>query len=70
MFKEKYNKALDIIKVVAKSKWGANNYTLFNLYRSLFQSELDYDCMIHGSARTSYLKAFYVTQHQGLWLCL
>ena len=70
MFKEKYNKALDIIKVVANSKWGADNSTLFYLYRSLFRSELDYNCMIHGSARTSYLKALYVNQDQGLWLCL
>ena len=66
MFKEKYNKALDIIKVVANSKWGADKTIL----RSLVRSKLDYGCIIYGSARTSYLKALYAVHHQGLRLCL
>jgi 2'-5' RNA ligase len=34
MLKEKYSKALDIIKVVANTKWGADKNTLLHLYRS------------------------------------
>ena len=59
MLKEKCTKALDVIKVVANSKWGADIFTLLHLYRSLVRSKLDYGCIVyHGSARASYLKAF------------
>lgn len=62
-----FNKKHDVLK---KKNCGADKSTLLHLYRSLFRSKLDYDCIIHESARTSYLKALYVSYHQGLWLCL
>ena len=63
-------KALDIIEVIANSKWGADKTALLPLYRSLVRSKLDYGCMIYGSTRTSYLKALDAVHHQGLRLCL
>ena len=53
MFKEKCTKALGVKKVVANSKWGADKFTLFHLYRSNVQSKLDHGCIVYGSARTS-----------------
>ena len=46
MLKEKCTKALNVIKVVANSKWGADRITLLHLYRSLVRSKLDYGCIV------------------------
>ena len=70
MLKEKCTKALDVIKVVANSKWGADKITLLHLYRFHVRSTLDYSCFVYGSARTLYLKALDAIHHQGLRLCL
>jgi hypothetical protein len=57
MLKEKCLKALDVMKVVANTKWGADQNTFLHLYRSLTRSKLDYGCIVYGAARTSYIKA-------------
>ena len=61
-----HTKALDVIKVVANSKWGADKITLLHLHRSLVRSKLDYGCIVYGSARTSYLKAPDAIHHKAL----
>ena len=70
MLKVKCTKALDVIKVVAHSKWGAVKITLLHLYRSLVRSKLHYGFIIFGSARSSYIKALDAIHHQGIRLCL
>ena len=42
MLKEKCTKALDVLKVVANSKWGADKITFLRFYRFLVRSKLDY----------------------------
>ena len=69
-FKRKYTKALDVIKVVAYSKWGADKITFLMLYHSLVRSKMDYGYVLYGSARTPYLKAVDAIHHRGLQLCL
>ena len=49
-------KALDILRVVAHTDWGASRIVLLRLYRALVRSKLDYGCIIYGSARRSVLK--------------
>ena len=68
--KEKCTKALDVVKVVAHSKGWADKITLLHLYLSLVRSKLGYGCMIYGSARSSYIKAFNAKHHQEQRLCL
>ena len=46
MLKEKCTKALDVIKGVANSKWGADKFTLLHFYHSLVRSKLDYGCTV------------------------
>ena len=70
MLKNKCLKALDILKVVSSTDWGAECDVLLNLYRSLVRSKLDYGCFIYGSARKSYVKILDTIHHQGLRLCL
>jgi len=49
-------KALNILKFVSSTDWGAHSTVLLNLYRSLIRSKLDYGCIVYGSARPSYIK--------------
>ena len=50
--------------------WGADRTTLLKLYRSLVRSNLDYGCIIYGSARKSYLQMLDPIHNQGLRLAL
>ena len=70
MLKNKNLKALNILKFVSSTDWGADITVLLNLYRSLIRSELDYGCILYGSARPSYIKLLDTVHHQGLRLSL
>ena len=63
-------KALDILRVVGHTDWGANHIVLLRLYRSLVRSKLDYGCTMYGSARRSILKQLDPIHHQGLRIAL
>jgi ribonuclease HI len=63
-------KALDIIKVLANTQWGADSTVLLQLYRTLIRSKLDYGCIVYGSARKSYLLRLDTIHHQGIRLAL
>ena len=41
-------KALDILRVVGHTDWGADRIVLLRLYRSLVRSKLDYRCIVYG----------------------
>ena len=68
--KAKCLKALNLLKVLAPTSWGADRVTLLNLYRSLIRSKLDYGSVVFGSARKSYLQKLDMIHHQGLRLAL
>ena len=68
--KAKCHKALQLLRVVAHTDWGADKYTLLKLYKSLVRSKLDYGCFIYGSARKSYLRCLDSIHHLGLRLAL
>ena len=64
MLKYKSLKALNILKFVSSTDWGADSTVLLNLYRSLIRSKLDYGCIVYGSARPSYIKLLDTVHHQ------
>ena len=68
--KSSCQKALNVLRVVGHTDWGADRTTLLKLYRALVRSKLDYACMIYGSARASYLKTLDSIHHAGLRICL
>jgi len=70
--KDKCRKALNLLRVVAHTSWGADQQTLLHLYRSLIRSKLpvDYGCIVYGSARGSYLQMLDPIQNYALRLCL
>ena len=49
-------KALNILKVIGNTDWGADRKVMLHLYISLVRSKLDYGCIVYGSARKSYLQ--------------
>jgi len=44
--KNKCTKALNLLRVLAHTAWGADQVTLLHLYRSLIRSKLDYGCVV------------------------
>ncbi|WP_295513796.1 hypothetical protein, partial [Thiolapillus sp.] len=63
-------KALDILKVVGHTDWGADQKTLLCLYRALVRSKLDYGCIVYGAASNNILKKLDPIHHQGLRIAL
>jgi len=68
--KDKCIKALNLLRVLAHTSWGADQETLLHLYRSLIRSKHDYGCIVYGSARGSYLRMVDPIQNHALHLCL
>ena len=68
--KAKCLKALNLLKVLSHTNWGADRTVLLQLYRSLIRSKLDYGSIVYGSARKSYLGMLDTVHHQGLRLAL
>ena len=68
--KAKCHKALQLLRVVAHTDWGADKSTLLKLYKSLVRSKLDYGCFIYGPARKSYLRCLDSIHRLGLRLAL
>jgi len=68
--KDKCTKALNLLRVVAHTTWGADQQTLIYLYRSLIRSKLDYGCVVYVSAWGSYLRILDPIQNHALRLCL
>ena len=64
--KAKCLKALNLLKVLSHTNWGADRTVLLQLYRSLIRSKLDYGSIVYGSAGKSYLMMLDTVHHQGL----
>ena len=62
--------ALNLLKVLSHTSWGADRTVLLHLYRSLIRSKLDYGAIVYGSARKSSLALLNTVHHQGLRLGL
>ena len=68
--KKKCQKALNLLRVVGHSDWGADKITLLKLYRTLVRSKLDYGSIVYGSAKKHILKNLDPIHHQGLRIAL
>ena len=68
--KDKCIKALNLLRVLAHTSWGADQETLLHLYRSLIRSKLDYGCIVYGSDRGCYLRMLDPIQNHAVHLCL
>ena len=68
--KDRYIKALNLLKVVSRYDWGADSIVLLRLYRALLRSKLDYGSIVYGSFRKSYIEMLDTVHHQGIRLSL
>ncbi|GFN91503.1 RNA-directed DNA polymerase from mobile element jockey [Plakobranchus ocellatus] len=63
-------KALNLLRVVGHTDWGADRATLLKLYRTQVRSKLDYGSVVYGSAKKHVLRALGPIHHQGLRIAL
>ena len=68
--KARCQKSLNILKVLSRTDWSADQISLLKLYRSLVRSKLDYGCIIYGSASKAALAKLDPVHNQGLRLSL
>ena len=57
---------LRILQFLSHTSWGADKFTMLNLYRSLIRSKLDYACFIYGTASPSTLKTLDAIHNTGI----
>ncbi|GFO29326.1 reverse transcriptase [Plakobranchus ocellatus] len=67
---EKCLKALNLLRVVGHTDWGADRAILLKLYRTLVRCKLDYGNVIYSSAKKHVLRALDPIHHQGLRIAL
>ena len=48
--KAQCQKSLNILKVLSRTEWDADQTTLLKLYRSLVRSKLAYGCIVYGKS--------------------
>ena len=63
-------KALNILRVVGHTDWGADRSTLLKLYRTLVRSKLDYGSAVYASTKAYILKELDPIHQQGLRIAL
>ncbi|GFO02505.1 RNA-directed DNA polymerase from mobile element jockey [Plakobranchus ocellatus] len=68
--KKKCLKALNLLRFMGHTDWGANRATFIKLYRTLVRSKLDYGSVVYGSAKKHVLRALGPIHHQGLRIAL
>ena len=68
--RQKCEKAMNLLKAVAKMDWGADRSVLMRFYHLFVCSRLENGYAVFSSARKSYLKKLEPIQNQGLRICL
>ena len=68
--KARCQKSLNILKVLSRTEWGADQTTSLKIYRSLVRSKWDYGCIVYGSASKTALAKLDPVHNQGLRLSL
>ena len=68
--RKKCQKAMNLLKMLSHSSWGADREILLTLYNTYILSRLDYGCIVYSSAAEPDLKRLDPIQNQGLRLCL
>ncbi|GBN71728.1 hypothetical protein AVEN_270928-1 [Araneus ventricosus] len=67
--RKKCESALNILKVLSTTAWGADRLSMLKIYRATVLSKLEYGCTIYGSARKCVLQKLDPIHHTALRLC-
>ena len=68
--KKRCNKAMNLIRVLAHTNWGADTRTLLRLFRAVIRSKMDYGCIAFMNGNKKALASLDVLHRDGLRLCL
>ena len=63
------SKVINCMKLLSGTRWGANSYTLRNIYIALIRSKIDYGCELYNTASHSTKKILDRIQSQALRIC-
>jgi ribonuclease HI len=66
--KDKCFRAMNILRALSGSSWGADRAVMLRLYRALIRSKLDYACFVYGSASGTSLKMLDSVHNEGIRL--
>lgn len=66
----KCRQSLNILKVLAHTKWGADPKSLLMIYKALILSKIDYGSIVYSSARKGHLFRLDKIQNLGIRYCL
>ncbi|GBN34418.1 hypothetical protein AVEN_27281-1 [Araneus ventricosus] len=61
--RKRCEKALNILKVLSNTSWGADRTSLLRVYQAVILSRIDYGSVVYGSARASALRKLYPVHH-------
>ncbi|KAK3883722.1 hypothetical protein Pcinc_011979 [Petrolisthes cinctipes] len=61
-------KALNLLRVLSHTSWGADRATLLRLYHVVIRSKLDYGCEVYSSATDARLRVLDPVHHAGVRL--
>lgn len=64
--RKKCLRALNILKVLSNTSWGADRTSLLRIYRAAVRSKLDYGCVVYGSACATTLQKLNTIHHMAL----
>jgi len=64
--KQRCLKALNIMKCLSGTSWGADRTVLLRVYRAVVRSKLDYGAMVYSSARPSTIRSLGSVHHAGI----
>ncbi|XP_066973192.1 uncharacterized protein [Macrobrachium rosenbergii] len=67
--KTKCLKAMNLLKVLSHTVWGADRTQMLRLYKALVFSKLTYGCEVYTSAKPNSLKMLNSIHHGGVRLC-
>ena len=68
--RRKCQRAMNLLKMLSHTEWGADREILLTLYKTYIQSRLDYGSIVYASAAKSYLDWLKPVQNQGLRLAV
>ncbi|GBL87688.1 hypothetical protein AVEN_81317-2-1, partial [Araneus ventricosus] len=67
--RKRCEKALNILKVLSNTSWGADRTSLLRVYQAVILSRIDYGSVVYGSARASVLRKLDPVHHSALRIC-
>ena len=64
--KSKCNQALNLMRSVSSTEWGADRKTLIMFYRSLIRSKIDYGCTAYNCASSRKLQSLESVSYESM----